>query len=197
MLRRLIFRDIFSTLRHSSEEQKEGKKERERKIRSIISRNARRGDASAISTFTRCVTEKTEDAEETLIRAHSITRIKPLDSRSESFQRRTRRFVQSALSLSFFLLSFFFSSALSVLLRFPLLSSSLSVVFITHRRHGARLHYTHIHSTVASLEKSGIRSHSSADAASPYPLRIFQVSPSPLCTAFSCFRPFLLFFSTR
>lgn len=31
-----------------------------------------------------------------------------------------------------------------------------SAVFIGQRRHGARLHYTHIHSTVAPLEKSGI-----------------------------------------
>lgn len=31
-----------------------------------------------------------------------------------------------------------------------------SAVFIGQRRHGARLHYTHIHSTVALLEKSGI-----------------------------------------
>ena len=167
-LRRLIFRDIFSTPRRRFETQRERKreagrererereKEREDTVDNFAKHEAKR---RAISTFTRCVTKKTKDAEETLIRAHSITRIKPLVSRSESFQRRTRRFELDLFSLSlfFFLPSFFFFPPPSHI-RLPLLSSSLSAVFITHRRHGARLHYTHIHSTVASLEKSGIKS---------------------------------------
>lgn len=67
----------------------------------------------AISTFTRCVTKKMKDAEETLIRAHSITRIKTSRLAFESFQRRTRRFRSflSSLSLSsFFFLPFSFFS---------------------------------------------------------------------------------------
>lgn len=98
-----------------------------------------------------------------------------------------------SLSLSFFLLFY-----LRPTVRLPPLSSSLSAVFITHRRHGARLHYTHIHSTVASLEKSGVRSLSSVDVASSYPSRIFQCvlrsGAFPLLTSFTEFFAFSLSF---
>lgn len=186
------FLDATAQLREAEREKGrewEGEREREKDtVDNFAKREARR---RAISTFTRCVTKKTEDAEETLIRAHSITRIKPPRLASRVFPSANSSF-RPICPLSCFLLFF-----LRPTVRLPLLSFSLSAVFITHRRHGARLHYTHIHSTVASLEKSGIRSHSSADVASPYPLRIFQVSPSPLYAAFSCFRPFPFFSSAR
>jgi len=210
-LRRLIFRDIFSTLRRRFETQRERKreagrerereKEREDTVDNFAKHEAKR---RAISTFTRCVTKKTKDAEETLIRAHSITRIKPLVSRSESFQRRTRRFELDLFSLfSLFLSSFFFLPSSFFFpppshIRLPLLSSSLSAVFITHRRHGARLHYTHIHSTVASLEKSGIKSLSRQRTQRRHIPRVFfvpQCSSSAIlpCHAVLAFSYFLCF----
>lgn len=93
-------------------------------------------------------------------------------SRVESFQRSQPRrcFLSSSLffplALSPSALPSFFHSRLCS--SFPLLPPAdpafvplivvlfPSAVFIGQRRHGARLHYTHIHSTVALLEKSGI-----------------------------------------
>jgi len=69
--RRLIFRDILSMPRHYSEGEREREEREKREIlRSIISRNVRR-DFDALRGE-----EDREDAEETLIRVHSITRIK-------------------------------------------------------------------------------------------------------------------------
>lgn len=71
-------------------------------------------------------------------------------------------------------------------------SSSLSAVFITHRRHGARLHYTHIHSAVAPLEKSGIGSLVETDESSlSLPFTVAPPLPvsSSSSSCISCFFP--------
>lgn len=130
--------------------------------------------------------EDRDNAEETLIRVHSITRIKT--PRLESFQ---RRLFHLSLFLSLFLLLFF--SAL-YRVRLPLLSFSLSAVFITHRRHGARLHYTHIHSTVAPLWKnlaSGLSRRRTESSPFPSSLRLALVAP-PLPVSSSSSSPLLL-----
>lgn len=114
-------------------------------------------------------------------------------SRVESFQRSQPRrcFLSSSLffplALSPSALPSFFHSRLCS--SFPLLPPAdpafvplivvlfPSAVFIGQRRHGARLHYTHIHSTVALLEKSGIeppRPRTNHSPSSPPPV------PSPL-----------------
>lgn len=101
---------IFSR-RHSSEKRKERKQEGEGQrgekdtVDNFAKREAKR---RAISTFTRCVTKKTENAEETLIRAHSITRIKTPCLAFRVFPTANPSF-RPIFSLSFFLL---FSSAL-------------------------------------------------------------------------------------
>lgn len=63
-----------------------------------------------------------------------------------------------------------------------------SAVFIGQRRHGARLHYTHIHSTVALLEKSGIEPSRPRTNRSPLALflslrRYFHDIPVRPCSA--------------
>lgn len=128
-------------------------------------------------------------------------------SRVESFQRSQPRrcFLSSSLffplALSPSALPSFFHSRLCS--SFPLLPPAdpafvplivvlfPSAVFIGQRRHGARLHYTHIHSTVALLEKSGIeppRPRTNHSPSSPPSLRRFHdISARPCSAGISLF----------
>lgn len=158
MLRRLIFRDIFSALRHSSEKQRERKQERERQRRgrekdAVDNFAKREAERRAISTFTRCVTKKTENAEETLIRAHSITRIKTPRLAFRVFPTANSSF-RPIFSLS---LPSFFPPP------YHPPPSSLLVLAIGSFYHAPKARcspplYPHPFYLVASLEKSGIRS---------------------------------------
>lgn len=105
-----------------------------------------------------------------------------------SFQRWIRCFV--VFLLLFLLRSCpFLSSPYSTItttFSFPSCRSSLSAVFITHRRYGAHLHYTHIHSIVPALKKIWYRvSLVDSDRASlllplvtapPFPVSTFSLS---------------------
>lgn len=158
-------------------------------MRSIISRNARRRDARDFDIHALRDEEDGECRRNFNSCALNNAYQNP-SSRAPSLSNGERRFVQSSLSLSLFLL-FFLRPTIH---RLPLLPS-LSAVFITHRRHGARLHYTHIHSTSWPRWKnlaSGLLS--SADTTSPCPSRIsrpWRLLPFPF-PPISFFFPHLL-----
>lgn len=206
-LRRLIFRDIFSTLRHSSEGRRERKREErkretdgegERKIRSIISRNVRRGDATR--DFRRSRARRSlRDEEDEGCRRNCNSRVlnnayqkSTLGLAFRVFPTASSSFRRSNVVLSPSFSSFFFPAPYRP--SFPLVP--LSAVFITHRRHGARLHYPA--SILAWPGKIGHLSRSGPSRHRPRrsPRVFFRTRLSPFRAAFSCFRS-LLFFRAR